>query len=121
MTDTWIEDWNVFKAAKAKLAQATEEALVAGMTKTEIDDVVDQVVGYSYRQLTFQERVDRANLELRARGSKRRVGYNEGARYPFHVAREDGKRTFGTYDRIDDCLAAIATLDNNNLEGTGWY
>jgi hypothetical protein len=69
---------------------------------------------------TFKDRVDEANARLEAEGSKRRVGYNEGARYPYHVANSEGKRTFGTYDRLEDCLAAIATLDTNNLE-TEWY
>ena len=64
---------------------------------------------------TFQERVDAANADLEQRGSKRRVGYREGDRWPYFVAGISGERRFGSYDRLDDVLAAIATLDHNSL------
>ena len=65
---------------------------------------------------TFQERVDAANADLEQSGSKRRVGYQEGGLYPYFVAGLSGEWRFGSYQRLDDVLAAIATLNDNSLE-----
>ena len=38
--DTWIPDWNAYKLAKLELNDALDGCVQAGMTRTEIMDIV---------------------------------------------------------------------------------
>lgn len=67
-----------------------------------------------------EAKIEIANQELEDLGSDLRVGYNPGSRYPYHVARADGKRKFLTYMTFSEVNREILLLLDKEDTGT-WY